>query len=498
VKSPDKAVNNSEDTNRLWLTRMVQVLAILLLLRLLSLWFNNTGLFFDEAQYWLWAGEPAFGYYSKPPVIAWIIAAFTAVCGDSEFCIRIASPILHTGTAYIIYLLATHLFDARTGFWSALFYATLPAVSLSSTLISTDVPLLFFWSVALYAFVRLEAEDKLKWSIMLGLALGAGLMSKYAMLYFLPCLLVYSLFTNNRPHILFRRRFWLAAGIALICFIPNLWWNYQYAFMTAIHTGDNIGWSGGFPHIQEFSEFFFSQFAVFGPVLFGIYLAALLRLPVEGMNRKQLFLLCFSVPILLIICFQALMSKAYANWAALTYIGGTILVTDLMVNIIPDWWRKLSMPIHIGVFIVVSVAVMFSRPGQLPLPEDIQPFDRMHGAREIAAATREYIDTKTFRVLLTDERRMSALMGYYLRDLDIARRAWRSDEFPDDHFELTRPFRTNPVEPVFYLTSRRNPADVVQAFSDVEYLGSFEPGFGEIRQVWFYSLNEFNGASNSR
>jgi hypothetical protein len=44
----------------------------------------------DEAQYWSWSLTPSFGYFSKPPMIAWIIGASTAVCGDGEACIRLA------------------------------------------------------------------------------------------------------------------------------------------------------------------------------------------------------------------------------------------------------------------------------------------------------------------------------------------------------------------------------------------------------------------------
>src|SRR5882724_7509584 len=29
---------------------------------------------FEEAQYWHWAQQLAWGYYSKPPLVAWLIA----------------------------------------------------------------------------------------------------------------------------------------------------------------------------------------------------------------------------------------------------------------------------------------------------------------------------------------------------------------------------------------------------------------------------------------
>ena len=43
-------------------------LLALLCVRLVALRWNVTDLFFDEAQYWAWSEEPAFGYYSKPPL----------------------------------------------------------------------------------------------------------------------------------------------------------------------------------------------------------------------------------------------------------------------------------------------------------------------------------------------------------------------------------------------------------------------------------------------
>ena len=77
-------------------------LGVLLVVRLIALAWNATDLFFDEAQYWSWSREPSFGYYSKPPLIAWIIAVATSVCGDGEACIRLPAPLIHTATAVIV------------------------------------------------------------------------------------------------------------------------------------------------------------------------------------------------------------------------------------------------------------------------------------------------------------------------------------------------------------------------------------------------------------
>src|SRR5258707_12610321 len=60
----------------------VGILAIVTLLRLVAMRFSVVDLFYDESQYWAWSRELAFGYFSKPPLLAWIIAASEHVCGS--------------------------------------------------------------------------------------------------------------------------------------------------------------------------------------------------------------------------------------------------------------------------------------------------------------------------------------------------------------------------------------------------------------------------------
>src|SRR4051812_22989027 len=48
------------------------LLAAITAARLVWLVVQPADLYPDEAQYWFWAQHPAFGYYSKPPLIAWL------------------------------------------------------------------------------------------------------------------------------------------------------------------------------------------------------------------------------------------------------------------------------------------------------------------------------------------------------------------------------------------------------------------------------------------
>src|SRR5688572_25796648 len=106
-----------------WTVILLAGLAVLLAYRLVALQLNATDLFFDEAQYWAWSEEPAFGYYSKPPLIAWLIRAASEVCGPGEACVRLPSPLLHTATALAIFALGRRLYDARIGALAGLAFA---------------------------------------------------------------------------------------------------------------------------------------------------------------------------------------------------------------------------------------------------------------------------------------------------------------------------------------------------------------------------------------
>src|SRR5262245_30791391 len=86
----------------------------------------------DEAQYWAWSRTPDFGYFSKPPLVAWAIAGTTRMFGDAEWAVRLAAPVAHGLGALALYALARTMYGAAAGFFAGLCWLTLPSVWLSS------------------------------------------------------------------------------------------------------------------------------------------------------------------------------------------------------------------------------------------------------------------------------------------------------------------------------------------------------------------------------
>src|SRR6185295_6388645 len=216
------------------------ILGIATAIRLVGLRYSAADLFIDEAQYWSWSRELAFGYFSKPPLIAWLIVGATAVCGDGEACIRSVSPVLHLASGLIVYALGRMLYDARTGLWAALLLMFGTGAVFSARIVSTDVPLAACWALALLAYMRLRAAPDWRWTAILGIALGLGGLAKYAMAYFLAGAALAAIIDKDARDLLKRPEPWLALAIALLILAPNLVWNARNGFVTLRNTGDVV------------------------------------------------------------------------------------------------------------------------------------------------------------------------------------------------------------------------------------------------------------------
>src|SRR5262245_21833987 len=78
--------------------------------RLLALFHTPLELYPDEAQYWLWSRTLDFGYYSKPPMVAWAIWATTALGGDAEPWVRLSAGLFQAGAVLLVFAIGRRLY----------------------------------------------------------------------------------------------------------------------------------------------------------------------------------------------------------------------------------------------------------------------------------------------------------------------------------------------------------------------------------------------------
>ena len=439
------------------LLRLTLLLLAILGVRIAGLALSNAELYFDEAQYWAWAQDPAFGYFSKPPLLAWIIAAATGLFGDSPFAVRLASPLMHLATSFVIYAIAQRLYAPRVGFWAALLYGIMPGTSISATLMSTDVPLLLCWSVALLALIHHVERPSLGAGLVLGLALGLGLNAKYAMAYFLLCYAVYATISPRARAALKHPGSWVALALAILLIAPNVWWNAQHQFATFEHTRDNAAWGGRFPNLMGLLAFVGTQIAIVSPVPAAAFALALAGRKGGVAGEPRRLLLAMSLPIFLLICAQALISKANGNWAAPGFVAATVLATAVMLAL--DWRRGMIFTLAFCAVALVAISFAGSFAGTIRVGPIGGELGKMVGWRDFAVKVRTLADANGLKTVVFVGRPLTASMLYELRESGLDIRSYVADgKAPSDHFEMERPWHPSESGPVLLVFPTPGPA----------------------------------------
>ena len=436
------------------------------LFRVIILFFSPLELSFDEAQYWHWSNDLSFGYFSKPPMIAYFIFITTSICGNGEACIRLASPLAHAITSFLIYLAGKNLFDKKIGYFAALTYLTLTGVSFGVNFISTDAPLLMFYALSLYFLIKALNFNQTKDWLLMGLAIGLGLLSKYSMAIFPLMVLVYLVLNNKHNYFNYYRNFALAIFVAFLVYAPNFLWNYQNHFASYAHTKANTNLSQGFSlNPLKSLEFLGGQFLVFGLILFACLIIFITK-PKENaklladnnvkINRFWLLFL-LSVPLIAAMLVLGLISRANANWAAPSYLAATILVTSLLIYKNKLKLLKISFILNLTLMFIFSFLLIFNI---------FEGKHKLSGWQNAGLEISQIASNNPDKFLLFDERKILTPFLYYLEPKQFDRIfKWNLKKEINDHYDLTTNLE-NHIGKDFIYISRWDNAEELKYFFD--------------------------------
>lgn len=345
-----------------WSTAIL-LTAGLTLARLVALFRSPLELYPDEAQYWLWSRTLDVGYYTKPPMVAWAIWATTHLGGDAEAFVRLSAPLFQAGATLCAFAIGRKLYGGSVALAGAALYALMPAVQISGLVVATDAPLLFFLGLSILAYAHVQTATggrRLALAAGLGLAFGLAFLSKYAALYGVIGIGLHLILSREA------RRAWSPASAVLaivvfaLCVAPNVVWNADHGFATVRHTAANAHWGGGAMfNPKGLATFLATQFGVFGPIPFGALIAGLiLAARRRTMSREDLLLLCFILPPIAIVSFQAVISRANANWSGASFLAGSVLVAAWLVRWRTRRWLTAAIAIQavLAAFVLLVVA----------------------------------------------------------------------------------------------------------------------------------------------
>lgn len=213
---------------KVWSFPVISLISVTILRLLLAAHFPITG---DEAYYWQWSRHLSLGYHDHPPLIAWLLAIWQYLGGDNVFWLRILSLLLSTGTTIFVFLASLTLTNNHAAAYrGAILTIITPLFSLGGLSIIPDIPLLFFWSLSLYAFsqalaLRSYSTGKKFWWILTGFSIGGAVLSKLTGFILLISFILFFIISKRQQIWLSSREFYYSIITAIITISPLIFWN---------------------------------------------------------------------------------------------------------------------------------------------------------------------------------------------------------------------------------------------------------------------------------
>lgn len=394
------------------------------------------GLSPDEAHYWEWSRRPDISYYSKGPVVAYLIWLGTKIFGDTALGVRFPAVLLSLLSSIFIYRLAVRLRDRETAIASAVLLSVIPLFSAYGVLMTIDAPFIFFWILSLFFLNRAVTSGAPYEWLFLGLSAGLGLLTKYTMAFFYVSAFLFLIASPGARRHLLGPWPYLALLISLLAFSPVLIWNLDHGFVSLKHTLGHANVKEGFV-ISPLSlvEFIGSQAGVVTPVIFLLVIYSVIRL-----RREDPFSFWFSAPALVFFLLKSLQGKVQANWAMPGYISALIPFSALFIR---DF-RNLKPPhkalVSAGLALCVFVSASAHYPQMLKLPVKLDSTQRLRGWDNLGkkvSGLKSGIEGPFF--IFSDSYQVSSELAFYVKGhpvtycANLGRRMNQYDLWPGFH-----------------------------------------------------------------
>jgi len=417
---------------------------------LLRLWFvasGQLGLVQDEAQYWDWTRHLQLTYYSKGPLIAWIIALGTGILGNTELGVRLGAILGAAAFPALLWWLVAVLWKRPALAVLAVFLAAVsPLFQALGILMTTDNPFVVCWTlgmIALYAAATPDdsGRDRGLWPFaLLALAYGLGILAKYTMLGLAGLAVAYGVLLLRAG--LLPARFWprLAAALALgvvVGFLPTLIWNMQNGFVGYKHVLHLIGVSGEGAktmfRLSRVPEYVGAQLGFALPWWFWLMLVAGWRTARQvwqhstTIHNKDLpatlpqsaLLVVFFWPMTLFFLAWSFHTKVLANWNTVSFVAGSILgALELERLLVSGPSRRAWRLLVAGGAASVALVLFLHLHQLLPIPPSLNPAHRLKGWEDMGArmgqvATQRFADpARVF--FMSDVYDITASLAFYV------------------------------------------------------------------------------------
>jgi hypothetical protein len=250
VAPPASATQPSAASRNAGRAILLGIAAVVALLHVLTN--NRYGFHRDELQFLSDARHLDWGFVAYPPFTPYIERIGMSLFGLNIVGLRLFSDIAQAAAIFVAGLMARDLGGGRIAQVTAALAVAFSPIALFSGTEFQYTSFDFLWWVLIAFFtVRLLTSENPRWWLAIGAAIGLGLLTKYAIVFYVCGILAGMLLTPARRWFL-SAWFWSGVALALLIFLPNFIWLVRhdfisYQFLQHIHARDvAIGRAKGF------------------------------------------------------------------------------------------------------------------------------------------------------------------------------------------------------------------------------------------------------------
>jgi 4-amino-4-deoxy-L-arabinose transferase-like glycosyltransferase len=311
----------------------------------------------DEAHYWDWSRHLDWSYYSKGPLVAYLIRAGCEIVGPGPLGVRLPAVVCCALLLVSLYVLTVQVVRREGLACGVVALAlTVPVIAAGSTLMTIDAPYACCWGWALVlGYQAVIRRSAWAWPLA-GLLVGLGILAKYTMVLWLPSVGLFLLTSPAHRALLLRRGFWVACAVAAVCCLPILVWNAAHDWVTVKHVlrlaglgrpapsapspGPALHWRGPVVYVV-------TQFALLLGFWFVAWLAAMwAHRPWKEADDGKRYLWWLSAPMFgVFLAFSLKTGGGEANWPITAYVSGLVLAAAWIADRLggpPGWRRRLT------------------------------------------------------------------------------------------------------------------------------------------------------------
>jgi 4-amino-4-deoxy-L-arabinose transferase-like glycosyltransferase len=364
----------------------------------------------DEAHYWQWSRHLAWSYYSKGPMVAWLIRASCEVfgplseslVGSPMLAVRLPAVACHAALLAGWYVLTASTLKSHRAALAVVGLAlTLPPVIAGAVLMTIDPPFLACWTWACVGVwkgleeptpqpppcregepepsrtadgngARVVRSPSLQgggWGVgssrfwaFAGVCSAFGVLAKYPMVLLPACVFAYCLFHRREQ---FRRPgVWLFATGSAVGLLPVLVWNVQNDWVTFRHVGTQaVGHGGSGVRWLGPLSFMVGQAGFLIGVWFAVWVAAAWKYRRSDDPAKQFLWWC-AVPVWGVFAVASFKASGQINWPAAAYATGLILIVAWVREALDGAYRRpVARLVGCGVGIGIALSTLVHFPG---------------------------------------------------------------------------------------------------------------------------------------